>query len=165
MSDPSPSDTFLDRARSIASVVIFVAGVLALVGSLLDWVVITELPGRIPADQRDQALPFAGIEADDGIITASCGAAMVLLPIGLVLRRRSLYAWLTFMAAVTAGAVSIGAYRSIQDLFAHELDRIGEAEPAFGLSVVIAGGVLGVIGSVAGIAATPYTPDYSGSTE
>ncbi len=131
------------------------AGAAAVIGSVLDWVTITELPPTLPEGDRERATPFTGIEAGDGWVTLGAGVVLILAGILLMLRRASIFAWLGFLAAIVIGAVAIADYRGIDELFRREMDRVGEAEAGFGLILVAAGAVIGVIGSIAGVAATP----------
>jgi hypothetical protein len=87
----------------------------------------------------------------------------------LLTRRRGKWAWLGFIASVIAGGLSIAAYRAIADESAslyRELDLVGRASPGFGLTLVAAGAITGLIASVGGVIATPYRePEAESSRE
>ena len=82
------------------------------------------------------------------------GAAIMLW-----LRRRGKWAWLGFLASVVIGGLAITSYRAIADTTSplyEELDIIGRAQPAIGITLVAAGAIIGLVSSVAGVTATPY---------
>jgi hypothetical protein len=84
-------------------------------------------------------------------------------------RRRGKWAWLGFLASMVAGGLAISAYRAIADESSSlhlELDLIGRARPGFGLTLVAAGAIAGLLASVGGVIATPHTePDEELSPE
>lgn len=124
-----------------------------IVGSSLDWVTVERLPDVIPAEQRDNAEPFNGFDVGDGYWTAAAGVVLMASAVSLVVRAR--HAWLGFVAAMVGGAVAISDYRGIESLFEHT-NAIGTGiSPGIGLTLVAAGALLGLVSSVAGIAATP----------
>lgn len=153
MAGNQPLD-FFDRARTVAATILFAAGVVALVGTFLDWVTITP-PRVVPEGQADALATFTGIETVDGRIIAGGGIALIVLAALLVLRRRSSFAWLAFVASIVIGAIAIADYRDITGVFYDEMQRIGRPQPAIGLLLDAAAGVVGLVGALAGIAATP----------
>lgn len=144
---------FLARARAWAGTGLFLAGALMILGSSLDWVTIERFPDRIPADQRTNAQPFNGFEVGDGYWTAGAGLVLMIGAVLLVLRAR--HAWVGFVGAIVGGAVAISDYRSIGALFERS-NAIGSGiEPGVGLTLVAASALLGLVSSVAAMAATP----------
>ena len=135
-------------------------GLAAIVGAFLDWVTLT-LPPTVPADQRDRAVPFTGMDTDDGKWVLIGGAVLILCAVMLYIRRRSLWAWLGFLASVIVGTIAIADYRAIgsttSDL-ARQMDVVGEPSPALGITLVAAAALIGLIASLAGVAASPSPP-------
>ncbi|MBW3594532.1 MAG: hypothetical protein KY391_03050, partial [Actinobacteria bacterium] len=145
-----------DRARSIAAAFLVAAGAAVILGTALDWVVI-ELPPTVPDDQMNATEPFTGLETKSAPYLLIAAGAVILLALLLVARRKSLYAWLAFIVSMIIGAIAFQNYRGIEELFYVQMERIGDPDPALGLMLVIAGGVVGVIAGAAGIAAVPPT--------
>ena len=144
---------YFEKARAWAASGVFVAALLLIVGSFLDWVTVDQLPPTIPDDQIDRAPPFSGFEVQDGWYVFIAGLVLVGCAVWLILRGRG--ARLAFVAAIVAGAITISDYRSIPDLFV-ELEGIGVgAAPGIGITLATAGAILGLIASVAAIAASP----------
>ncbi|MDQ3915900.1 MAG: hypothetical protein M3323_11345 [Actinomycetota bacterium] len=157
---------FFDKARRFAVAGLVVAGACGIAGSFLDWAVITERQvaedvdfgestGEIEAGQGD---PFTGIEARDGWFTLAASVATIAAAVALVATRRSGYAWLAFWASVLTGGIAFADYRGLGDVAAAISRRMevgAEARPGVGLTLVAAGAMLGLISSVAGVAATP----------
>lgn len=153
MSDRSRD--YFDRARAWAATGLFVGAVLTITGSFLDWVNVRILPRVIPADQAPRAGPFSGFEVNDGWVTLVAGIVMATAAVFLVTRARSSFAWLGFAAAVVTGGIAISDYRGIDELFV-EFQGIGrDPDPGIGIALVAIGSLLGLVSSVAGIAATP----------
>ena len=153
MSSNEPRD-FFDKARAVAVMVLVVAGLAAIAGTFLDWVTI-EPPARVPNAQADRLAAFTGLETSDGRLIVLAGIVVLGSAVALSIRKTSGPAWLAFAASIVIGAIAIADYRGIDTLFYDEMQRIGRPFPAFGLKLVAAAGILGLIGSVAGIAATP----------
>lgn len=144
---------YFEKARTWAATGIFVAALLLIVGSFLDWIVVEELPPTIPADQADNAPPFTGLEVRDGWYTLVAGVLLAGCAVALILRNRA--ARVAFLIAVVAGAITISDYRSIPGLFV-ELEGIGAgAAPGVGITLATAGAMLGLVSSVTAIAASP----------
>lgn len=132
-------------------------GLAAIVGAFLDWVTLT-LPPTVPADQRDRAVPFTGMDTDDGKWILIGGALLILCGVILYMRKRSLWAWLGFLASVTIGAIAIADYRAIGSVtsdLSRQMDVVGEPSPAVGITLVAAAALVGLISSLAGVAASP----------
>ena len=146
-------DTF-DRARSISAAFLVAAGAAVIIGTVLDWVTV-EPPGVLPADQAGAAKPFTGLETKSAPYLLIAAGAVILLALLLVARRRSIYAWSAFLASIVVGGIAFQNYRGVDELFYEQMDRIGDPNPALGLMLVAAGGVVGVIAGAAGISATP----------
>lgn len=140
--------------------ILVVAGLAAIAGTFLDWVTI-EPPARVPDAQAHRLAAFTGIETSDGRLILLAAIVVLGSAIALSIRKRSTFAWLAFIASIVIGAIAIADYRGIDTLFYDEMQRIGRPLPALGLKLVAAAGILGLIGAVAGIAATP-TRESSG---
>ncbi len=147
------TDAF-DRARSISAAFLVAAGAAVILGTALDWVTI-EPPPLIPADQEAAAEPFTGLETKSAPYLLIGAGAVILLALLLVARKRSMYAWFAFLVSIAIGGIAFQNYRGIEELFYVQMERIGDPDPALGLMLVAAGGVVGVIAGAAGIAAIP----------
>ena len=161
--------SFFDRARRFAAAGIVLAGLCAIGGSLLDWVVITEREVARNVDfgpETDEIEPgqgeaFAGIEDRDGRLTLAGGAGLIAAATALLVRKRAGFAWLAFWIALAIGGIAFADYRTASEnedaptgiLLRHEVGE--EASPGPGLTMVAAAGMLGVISAVGGVAATP----------
>ncbi|MGH2819364.1 MAG: hypothetical protein ACRDJ5_01785, partial [Actinomycetota bacterium] len=157
---------FFDKARAWAVAVMLAAGVGGVIGSLLDWVTITP-PPRGPGnvdfgreiERSRPTVPFNGIEAADGWWTLGAGLLLGVAAVLLLVRRRARYAWLGLLAAMLMGAVAIADYRAIDDLrssLSQRMDIVGDADPALGITLVAGAALVGLIGAVAGVTATPH---------
>lgn len=157
----------LSRIRAIAATAMFLAGVLAIAGSLLDWVTLT-LPPTIPTDQLDAAQPFNGLEARDGWVTLGAGVLLMLAAAGLMLKGRRGYASLGILAAILIGAIAIADFRAVEDPhsgLSRRTERVGDADPGTGLFIIGIAGVMGLLASVSARAATdPSTPSEEATT-
>lgn len=153
MKEGRTTDTF-DRARSIAAACLVAAGAAVILGTVLDWVTI-EPPPLVPVDQIAATEPFAGLETKSAPYLLIGAGVVILSALFLVARRKSLYAWLAFLASMMIGGIAFQNYRGIEELFYVQMERIGDPEPALGLMLVAAGGVVGVIAGAAGVAAIP----------
>ncbi len=151
MADPAARDIF-DKAREWVSAALFLAGALAIVGSLLDWVTFTvaepAVPGVRPSD------PISGLDIGDGKVVAGAGVVMILGAFMLVLRQKAAYAGLAMIASVVAGAISVSDYRSIGEVTA-QVNLVGVPHVATGLTLVVVASFLGLVASIAGVLATP----------
>lgn len=167
-----PQD-FFDKARRFAAAGIVLAGLCAITGSLLDWAVITEREVAQDIDfgaetddiEPEQGRPFQGVDDRDGKLTLGGGVVLIACAALLLVRKRSGFAWLAFWVSLLVGAIAFADYRTISG--AHEriagvAGRQGvgaEARPGPGLTIVTAAGMLGIVSSVGGVAATPRTDD------
>lgn len=165
-----PSD-FFDKARRFAAAGIVLAGLCAVAGSLLDWVVITEREVASNVDfgeetdelEPGQGEPFTGIEDRDGQLALAGGIGLIAAAIALVVRKRTSFAWLAFWVALAIGGIAFADYRTVAEddsapsgiLLRHEVGA--EASPGPGLTLIAAAGMLGIISAVGGVAATPRT--------
>jgi LPXTG-motif cell wall-anchored protein len=143
------------------------AGVAAIIGSALDWVTITARPELQPGARfEDEAAleeprvtrPFTGLEARDGWWSLAGGVVLAVAAVVLLVRKRAAWGWLGIVGAVIVGAVAIADYRGIGDLsssISHRMDIVGGAEPGIGLTLAVAAAIVGLVASVAGIAASP----------
>jgi hypothetical protein len=160
--DPARGDYF-DRARKVAATGLFVAGVLAVAGSLLPWVDVTP-PPVVPEAEAERADALIGIEISDGRVVLGAGVVIIAAAALLVLRRRPGWAWLALAASMLVGAIAISDYREVsgfrpeagvQPPFVRRAERAGEIDPALALILVAAAGIVGVVTSVGALAATP----------
>ncbi|CAN5564637.1 hypothetical protein BH24ACT26_BH24ACT26_00700 [soil metagenome] len=162
----TPAHDFFDKARVWAVAVMVAAGIASIIGSTLAWVTITVRPElqegtRFEDDELEApriTAPFNGLEARDGWWSLAGGVVLIAAGLALYLRRRAGWGWLGVLGAVTIGAVGIADYRGIGDLsssISHRMDIVGGAEPGVGLTLVVAAAITGLVGSVAGIAASP----------
>lgn len=150
----------------MAGTIIMASGAAAILGSTLDWVTITPPPKVRPA-LREMDLqgvkasePFTGIEAGDGWWVLGAGVVLILAAGMLILRRRSLYAWIALLAAMVIGGITFADFRAIGNLssgLARRMDIVGLAKPSLGITLVAASALVGIVASGAGIAATPRT--------
>lgn len=158
----TPVRDFFDTARTAAAAGMLLAAAMGIAGVFLNWVEITP-PEIVPDSQRPGTLPFSGIDvAPDGWVILAAAVLMLWLGGLLWVRRRSGPAWLGFLVSTLVGGIAVGRYREIGDITSSLSDKmgiVGEARPAFGILLVIAAGVVGLLSSVAGIAATPRPRD------
>ena len=154
MSPSPPRDPF-DKARAIGASVLFAAGVAAIVGSLLDWVVVAETPPEVPANQLHRLPPFSGTELGDGYVVIGAAIVVILSAFLLVVRRGSGFAWLAFLGCIVIGGIAFADYRGVQQLHT-DLEGIGtQPAPGAGLTLVAVAGFVGLVGAVSAIAASP----------
>ena len=157
MSRSEPRD-FFDRARLVAVVLLTAAAVAAIAGAFLDWVTI-QPPGVVPDDQTDALATFTGIETSDGRFILLGGVILGVCAVMLAVRKSSGSAWLALVTSVVIGAIGIADYRDITTVFYDEMQRIGRPSPALGLLLAAAAGMIGLVGSLTGIAASPRRDD------
>lgn len=140
------------------------AGVAAVVGSVVDWVTVTpppEPPAGIdfqeePFAEEESSEPFTGLEAGDGWLTAAAGGAQLVAGLLLITRRRG--GWLGILASVPIGAIAISGYRALDSPTSGLLERtdtVGDVDPSLGLTLISAAALVGLISAVIGVAATP----------
>lgn len=147
------SGGYFERLRAISASVLFAAATAAIIGSLLDWVVVDATPPEVPTDQLDRLPPFTGLEIGDGWFVIAASIVVVISAFFIVLKAR--LAWLAFLGSVVIGGIAISDYRGVADLHL-ELEGIGRGpRPGLGLTLVAAAGVIALIASVASIAASP----------
>lgn len=147
--------SYFDKARAVAASALFAAGAAAILGSLLEWVTVEARPPSVPEEQLDRLPPLSGIEVTDGWYVIAAAAVVLVSAFAIVLRRTSGWAWLAFVASMVIGAVSVADYRDIEGLFS-EVEGIGRGPvPGLGLMLVIASSFVGIIASVAAVAASP----------
>lgn len=152
--------TYFDRARSVAAACMLAAGVAASAGTFLDWVTIVP-PERIPEEQAERVATFRGIETSDGWIVLLAAGVILLSAVLLVVRKRSMYGWIGFFSSMLIGGIALADYRGIEELFYDEMNRIGDPSPAFGLTLVAASSLVGIIASAIGAAASPAPEQVS----
>jgi hypothetical protein len=154
---PPTRDAF-EKARSIAAAFMVAAGAAVIIGTLLDWVSITP-PLITPVDLIPQTEPFTGLETKSAPYLLIAAGVLILSALMLVVRRKSLYAWLGFLASMVIGAIGFQNYRGMDELFYDQMERIGEPTAGLGLLLVVAGGIIGLIAGAAGIAGAPPEPE------
>lgn len=161
---------FFDRVRTVAVAVMVAAGAALVLGSILEWVTITEAPGLVQdfdfgennnelVEEPKVSEPFTGLETTYGTFSLASGIVLATAALMLFVRRRAGWAWLGFAAAMVSGGLAIAAYRGIADTASplyKSLDIVGRAEPSLGLTLVAAGAISGLVSSAAGVAATPH---------
>lgn len=156
MSAPGTKDTF-DRARTMSAAFLVAAGAAVILGTVLDWVTV-EQPPILPVDQIDNAQPFSGLETRSAPFLLIAAGAVILLALLLVTRRKAIYAWGAFLSAIVIGAIAFQNYRGINELFYEQMNGVGEPDPALGLMLVAAGGVIGLIAAAGAISSIPPQP-------
>jgi hypothetical protein len=161
MSEPSVRGDPFAKVRIIAVALLLIAGVAAIAGSMLEWVTISEAPELVEgADFEDETVtppdtePFSGLEQGDGWPVLVSGIVVMIGASLLLIRKRSGWAWLALIGSVVIGAVAFADYRGVAEL-ARDMDVSGEVEPGLGLALVAGAGIIGLLASAAGIAATP----------
>ena len=166
---PAMSTDFFDKARRFAAAGIVLAGLCAIAGSFLDWAVITERRVATNVDfgaETDELEPgqgeaFKGVDDRDGRLTLAGGAGLIATAVALLVRKTTGAAWLAFWISLAIGGIAFADFRTVSEnesaprgiLLRHEVGAEASAGP--GLAVVAAAGMLGVISSVGGVAATP----------
>ena len=165
MSDPSVRGDPFERARTVAAALLLAAGIAAIAGSLMDWVTISNAPELVEGSdfeseqvESPNTEPFSGVEQGDGWAVLVAGTVVVLGALLLFVRQRSGWAWLSLIASVVIGAIAFADYRGVAEL-AREMDVSGEVDPGLGLALVAGAGIVGLVASAAGIAATPADRD------
>ena len=151
---------YFDKARAAASAGLIAAGAAAVVGAVLDWVTI-DPPGQGPAAELAKAEPFTGIEARDGWYVVACAGVLIACSVLLVATRKGGFAWLAFTGSFVMGVIGIADYRAVSDLtsdISRRMEVVGDAQPAIGLILVLVAAFLGIVSSLAGVAATPRSP-------
>ena len=151
-----PTRDIFDKARSVSAAFLVAAGAAVLLGTALDWVTVKP-PPIIPVEQEPALEPFTGLETKSAPYLILGAGAVILLALLLVARKKVIYAWGAFLASIAIGAIAFQNYRGIEELFYLQMERIGEPSPALGLTLVAAGGVVGVIAGAA--AASSIPPD------
>ncbi len=149
---------YFDKARTVAVGGMLASAAVAIIGSFLEWVSITDRPRILPTSELQRAHPVSGIEEGDGWVVIVLAVLVINGALLLWMRRRSLWGWLGFLASVVIGGIAIGDYRAIPDAgsgFMQELDVVGEVDQGIGILFVVAGAVAGVIFSLLGVAASP----------
>jgi hypothetical protein len=153
-----------DRARWIAATALVLTGSLAILGCFLDWVTFSldEPPGI--RTSQSPTTPIAGTMVSDWKVVLVAAVVIVLCAVLLVLRGRSMYAWICFIASMVMGAIAVADYRGLDDPtsgFIRGLEHTlhtnvqGQAHPGLGLTIVAIAGIGGLIAAVVAIAATP----------
>ena len=147
----SPAREVFESARVWVSGALFLAGSMAIIGSLLDWVTFVIDDERVLELGARPSSPVSGFDVGDGRWAAAAGVAIIVAAFLLVIRGRG--AGLSLLASIVAGAVAIADYRDLTNLTADLAS--GEPQAGIGLTLVVAAAILGLLASVAGIAATP----------
>lgn len=155
--EPVVRDLF-EKARRAASALLVLAGALAVGGSFMDWVEIDFAEPTVLLLEDGGISPRAGVEVGNGWWAVGAGGLLILLALGVVARRRSLYGWLAFLTSVVLGSIVVADYRGARGL-ADELMAGGGPEvdtaPGLGLTVV---GIAALLGSIAGLLAVAGSP-------
>lgn len=152
----APRDYF-ETARAWAATGLVIGAALLVLGSFLDWVAVERLPETIPTNQARFAEPFNGFDVGDGFVTTGTGIVLALCAVMLMLKSKSSFGWLAFVAAMVAGGIAISDYRGIDGLF-EDFGGIGRGvSPGIGISLVAIGALVGLVSAVASVAASPRT--------
>ena len=157
MSRSSEGSDFFERARAVAATGMFVAGLCAVAGSILDWVTITP-PPTVPADQAERVEAFTGLDVIDGRIVLAAGVVLLIAAGWLMLKAATRPGVIGLLASVLLGGIAFADFRQIEEPSSdmmRRMDRIGVDGPGIGLVLVAIAAVLGLITSVAGMAASP----------
>ena len=154
MTEPSNTRDIFDKARSVAAAFLVAAGAAVLLGTVLDWVTVKP-PPIIPIEQEPALEPFTGLETKSAPYLVIMAGAVIILALLMVTRKKLIYAWGAFLCSIVIGAIAFQNYRGIDELFYEQMQRIGDPSPALGLTLVAAGGVIGVIAGAAGASAIP----------
>jgi hypothetical protein len=162
MSEPSSRDYF-HKARTVTATVLFAAGLAAIVGSLLDWIVVAEVPPSVPEDQMHRLPPFTGIEVDDGWVVI--GAALVVLVSAFFIVLKGRFAGWALLGCIVIGGIAISNYRTVSEIHL-ALEGIGrDPRPGSGLTLVTVAGLVGSVAAAGAMAASPRPPSgYKRST-
>jgi len=163
----TPRDIF-DSAQKWAAALLVLAGALSVVGATLEWVEISVRPqvrsdvdfgdNQVQVEELEPTQPFSGLEAGDGWFVLGAGVMMIIAAGLFLVSRANRYAWLGFLAAVVIGSIAFTDYRGVGDFtspISRRMEIVGKAVPALGLTLVAAAGLIGLIGAVVGIAASP----------
>jgi hypothetical protein len=162
MSEPTSRDYF-HKARTVTASVLFAAALAATVGSLLDWIVVAEVPPTVPGDQLDRLPPFTGIELGDGWIVI--GAAIIVLVSAFLIVLRGKFAGWALLGCIVIGGIAISNYRTVAEVHL-ALEGIGrDPRPGLGLTLVTIAGLVGAVAAAGAMAASPRAPSsYRRST-
>lgn len=123
----------------------------------MEWVTV-EPPPILPEAERVNALPFTGLDVPDGWWVLGASIVLIVAAALLLVKRKSVWAWLSVCASMLIGGIAFADYRAIGDVqtgLMRRTELVGQVEPALGITLVAAAGITGVIASVLGIAATP----------
>ncbi|MEA2506768.1 MAG: hypothetical protein QOH48_1386 [Actinomycetota bacterium] len=165
MSENPEGQDYFDRARAFAATGLVVTGALAVVGCFLKWVTfsLVEAPGTHTT--QSASAPIVGTKVSDWKAVFAAGVVVIIFALLLVIRKRSRYAWICFLASMVIGAIAVADYRGLGDPtsgFLRGLEHAlhttvqGRAQPGIGLTLVAISGVGGLIASIVGIAASPH---------
>jgi hypothetical protein len=159
MRDEEHPPDYLDKARTFAVVGLLVAALLAIAGSLLDWVHIVP-PDVVPEREAANIEPFTGVEAQDGLWVISGALLLGASAVGLLIRRKGSYALAAFLVSIVIGAIAVADYRGVGEVssaISQRMNIVGDATAGIGLKLVALAALLGLISSIIGLAATPKT--------
>jgi len=163
----------------VGAILAMVGGVLLAVGSFLAW---AEVSGG------GTSVTAKGIDGSDGYITLAAGAVALLVGIAMTRQARRMLAVLVILAGIVGGGIglydALTAKDSVLDAAAEELaptfgasaetvrvalDQAIEAGQlsvsiSIGLYVVIAGGVVALIGGIVGLRGSAAEPAATSGT-
>jgi hypothetical protein len=148
---------YFDRARAFAASICLAASAAAIIGAVFPWVRITPAPEAV-GGVRNASEPFTGLEALDGWFVVVAAAIIAIASVVALSSHRRGFAWVAVLASVFIGAIAIADLRALDDTASalhRRMDIVGDADPAFGLLLVAAAGVIGLTGSVGLLTATP----------
>ncbi len=146
------------------------AGAASVIGSLMSWVTISPAGSVLrqfgEEDIKNVSEPFTGIEAGDGWWVLGAGVVTMISALLLLVTKRAGFGWIGFLASMLTGGIAFADFRSVTDVssdLSRRMNVIGDADPALGLTLVAAAGVIGVLASAVGIMASPRRTAF-GST-
>lgn len=148
---------FFDKARLVAGALLIVGALLSVIGPLLDWVSV-EPPKVVPQAEESNTHPFSGLEAGTGWVALVAGVAILSNGYLLLKLKRSSFAWLSLLAAVVSGGVTMADYRGLPDInsaLAERMEVVGSLSPGIGMTLCGLGALIALVGAAAGIAASP----------
>ena len=152
---------YFDKARSFAAALMIAAGAAAILGAVLDWVTITP-PPVVPESEVAKTKPYSGLDAGDGWWVIALAIVLIAAAVALATAKNRGFARLAFGVAIVLGAIAIADFRAVGSLesgLSQEMDVVGDPDPALGILLVACAAILGFVGAVTALAASPRPAD------